>query len=47
VLKLAMILHHHPPSSAQKRLWISNADPLLFLDSSKHAPYRRPIGAAA
>jgi hypothetical protein len=32
-----MTLHHHPHSSAQKRLWSSNTWPLLFLNSSKHA----------
>jgi hypothetical protein len=38
VLSLAMILHHHLHSSAQKMLWSSNAGPLSFLNSLAHAP---------
>jgi hypothetical protein len=34
LLNLAMTLHHHPQSSAQKRIWSSNSRPLFSL---KHA----------
>jgi hypothetical protein len=38
VLRIAMILYHHLHSSLQKKLWCSNAQPSLFLNSSVHAP---------
>jgi hypothetical protein len=42
-IKITMTLHHHLHSSLQKNLWCSNAELLLFLNSSKHASCRHPF----